>query len=169
MIGIYLVKAMISGLNAEISIKKCRILKEFRNINNCLSFIICKMLAFVPEDIMFRFRIRQHSNPFYKGTTSNQIKQNDRRLTCEYQEFWNDMLFHKRGQSQLQLYTRLSFDWNQFSWNFFGSLLKDLQWTFHWFKLPTFHWSNSTKIRQTFDNLFYNSEPFAIDINDVTS
>ena len=38
----------------------------------------------------------------------------DKGLTCEYQEFLNDMLVHKRGQNQLQLY-HLSFDFYQFS------------------------------------------------------
>ena len=47
-IGIYLVAMIISRLNAEISIEKRRILKKFRNINNCPPFIICKVLAFVP-------------------------------------------------------------------------------------------------------------------------
>ena len=39
----------------------------------------------------------------------------DKGLTCGYQVFLNDMLVHKRGQNQLQLYNHLSFDFYQFS------------------------------------------------------
>ena len=104
-----------SGLHAKISIKKRRILKKFWNVNNCLSFIVCKMFSLVPKQIILMWLESFFHQRASSWIAAVDLHLSDKVLTCEYQEFLNDMLVHKHDQNQLQLYNHLSFDFYEFS------------------------------------------------------